>query len=245
MAALQKWGPNMFEVPVPLFADLLKQQLLAPFFVFQVKSHLGLCRTLRGYCVGLQQLGEVLKSVMRLKPSLCHSTAARKVYPLWTYVPATLLLLLLDCFHSCNTQGLQQAGIPLAWLRSCCWVGLSLKSGLLKSPNRAKEWSVGMFLLSAVYPSCLGLDDHKGTYNEHNANINPVRKQCCCHNSSGTQLHTSEMSIICSIVQLCAQCCFGWCWDCDGEIAEGVEGYGFIESFNMLWPAKLFCGSVR
>ena len=40
-AALAKWGPNTFVVPLPKFADMLKEQLLAPFFVFQV------------FCVGL------------------------------------------------------------------------------------------------------------------------------------------------------------------------------------------------
>lgn len=41
VAALERWGPNRFEVPLPQFADLLKEQLMAPFFVFQV------------FCVGL------------------------------------------------------------------------------------------------------------------------------------------------------------------------------------------------
>ena len=40
-AALAKWGPNRFVVPLPRFADMLKEQLVAPFFVFQV------------FCVGL------------------------------------------------------------------------------------------------------------------------------------------------------------------------------------------------
>ena len=41
VAALERWGANRFEVPLPQFADLLKEQLMAPFFVFQV------------FCVGL------------------------------------------------------------------------------------------------------------------------------------------------------------------------------------------------
>ena len=40
-AALAKWGPNRFVVPLPRFADMLQEQLVAPFFVFQV------------FCVGL------------------------------------------------------------------------------------------------------------------------------------------------------------------------------------------------
>ncbi|GMH40341.1 hypothetical protein BSKO_08245 [Bryopsis sp. KO-2023] len=34
--AIAQWGPNIFEVPLPLFSKLLQEQLLAPFFVFQV-----------------------------------------------------------------------------------------------------------------------------------------------------------------------------------------------------------------
>ncbi|RLN89268.1 hypothetical protein BBJ28_00012660, partial [Nothophytophthora sp. Chile5] len=33
--ARAKWGPNDFELPMPRFTELLKEQLVAPFFVFQ------------------------------------------------------------------------------------------------------------------------------------------------------------------------------------------------------------------
>lgn len=36
VAALEKWGANTAEVPVPRFMDLLKEQMVAPFFIFQV-----------------------------------------------------------------------------------------------------------------------------------------------------------------------------------------------------------------
>ncbi|KAL6770987.1 hypothetical protein ACKKBF_B33495 [Auxenochlorella protothecoides x Auxenochlorella symbiontica] len=45
-AALERWGDNRFEVPVPSFAALLADQLMAPFFCFQV------------FCVGLWALDE-------------------------------------------------------------------------------------------------------------------------------------------------------------------------------------------
>ena len=35
-AALERWGPNKFEVPMPTFRELLGEQLVAPFFCFQV-----------------------------------------------------------------------------------------------------------------------------------------------------------------------------------------------------------------
>ncbi len=35
-AAAEIWGLNKFEVPVPPFLDLLQEQMLAPFFVFQM-----------------------------------------------------------------------------------------------------------------------------------------------------------------------------------------------------------------
>lgn len=36
LSALEKWGPNRFEVPIPKFTELLWDQLMAPFFCFQV-----------------------------------------------------------------------------------------------------------------------------------------------------------------------------------------------------------------
>ncbi|KAK9845150.1 hypothetical protein WJX84_012056 [Apatococcus fuscideae] len=46
LSALERWGPNAFEVPLPSFGILLQEQLLAPFFVFQA------------FCVGLWSLDD-------------------------------------------------------------------------------------------------------------------------------------------------------------------------------------------
>jgi hypothetical protein len=61
MAAQDKYGLNMFEVPVPPFLALLKDHLVAPFFCFQV------C-VLRG--VGGWE-GGAFKLVRERKLSLC------------------------------------------------------------------------------------------------------------------------------------------------------------------------------
>jgi hypothetical protein len=45
-SAAEVWGLNRFDVPVPPFLDLLREQMLAPFFVFQI------------FCVGLWCLDE-------------------------------------------------------------------------------------------------------------------------------------------------------------------------------------------
>lgn len=37
LAALEKWGTNTVSVPVPAFLELLKEQMVAPMFVFQVR----------------------------------------------------------------------------------------------------------------------------------------------------------------------------------------------------------------
>jgi len=34
--AMMKWGPNKFEIPMPTFSELYKEQAVAPFFVFQI-----------------------------------------------------------------------------------------------------------------------------------------------------------------------------------------------------------------
>lgn len=46
LAAAERWGLNQFVVPLPPFSGLMKEQMLAPFFVFQV------------FCVGLWCLDE-------------------------------------------------------------------------------------------------------------------------------------------------------------------------------------------
>ena len=52
--AFAKHGSNTFEVPRPMFGDLLAEQLMAPFFVFQV------------LCVGLWCLDEYVYAPLQL-----------------------------------------------------------------------------------------------------------------------------------------------------------------------------------
>jgi hypothetical protein len=39
ISALEKWGTNTVEVPAPSFSELLMEQMLAPFFIFQVRHN--------------------------------------------------------------------------------------------------------------------------------------------------------------------------------------------------------------
>lgn len=43
LAALEKWGPNTVDVPAPSFMEMLKEQMIAPFFVFQARAALHDC----------------------------------------------------------------------------------------------------------------------------------------------------------------------------------------------------------
>ena len=73
-AALAKWGPNRFVVPLPRFADMLKEQLVAPFFVFQV------------FCVGLWCLDDYWCALpcpgLPSKHAAHHSTSGLLHWPL-------------------------------------------------------------------------------------------------------------------------------------------------------------------
>lgn len=37
LAAFDRFGPNVVDVPLPAFSELMKEHLIAPFFVFQVR----------------------------------------------------------------------------------------------------------------------------------------------------------------------------------------------------------------
>lgn len=59
LAALESWGANKFHVPLPSFRDMLQEQLLAPFFVFQT------------FCVGLWCLDEYWYSYLSFSTPNC------------------------------------------------------------------------------------------------------------------------------------------------------------------------------
>jgi E1-E2 ATPase len=51
LAALEKWGTNTVDVPVPRFMEMLKEQMMAPFFVFQVRYPRGKCTMRSSTCM--------------------------------------------------------------------------------------------------------------------------------------------------------------------------------------------------
>lgn len=68
MAALNRWGPNKFDVPIPQFQTLLGQQLLAPFFCFQV------------FCVGLWALDEYWYEAVHMLYLCCKESVNDKCF---------------------------------------------------------------------------------------------------------------------------------------------------------------------
>lgn len=74
VAALERWGANRFEVPLPQFADLLKEQLMAPFFVFQVFC-VGLWCLDDYWCVTPERLGSLV--ALLLSRDVAHFCTSR------------------------------------------------------------------------------------------------------------------------------------------------------------------------
>jgi hypothetical protein len=79
-AAERKWGKNAVEVPPPTFGQLLKEQALAPFFVFQIFS------------VGLWMLDEVSTDVHRAAKQRREDLAMQPSF-----------ILCFASFHPCST----------------------------------------------------------------------------------------------------------------------------------------------
>ena len=119
-AALAKWGPNRFVVPLPRFADMLKEQLVAPFFVFQV------------FCVGLWCLDDYWCALPC--PGLPSKHAAHHSASGLLHRPLLLPVIAAMCVFEILGQVLLRLGSTLLTYTKDIDVHLAHKHSLLSRP---------------------------------------------------------------------------------------------------------------
>ncbi|KAF1315791.1 P-type atpase, partial [Globisporangium splendens] len=142
-----KWGKNDFDIPIPLFAELLKEQLVAPFFVFQFFCMLLWCLDEYVYysmltllmlvvfeCTVVKQRQRNMETLnqMRRTPQRCLVYRAKSWTLVWSdeLVPGDICSIGGHSMHT--TPGASDdVGIPcdVLLLRGNCIVNESMLSG--------------------------------------------------------------------------------------------------------------------
>ncbi|TDH72579.1 hypothetical protein CCR75_003885 [Bremia lactucae] len=137
--ARDRWGRNEFELSVPNFTDLLKEQLVAPFFVFQVFCMLLWCLDEYMYysvmtlfmliifeCTVVKQRQQNVDTLLHMRnaPQPCL------VYRLgrWTRILSDDLVP-GDICSTCNNEGATRVPCDLLLLRGNCIVNEAMLSG--------------------------------------------------------------------------------------------------------------------
>ncbi|TYZ58913.1 hypothetical protein PybrP1_009517, partial [[Pythium] brassicae (nom. inval.)] len=178
-----KWGKNDFDIPVPGFGTLLKEQLVAPFFVFQFFCMLLWCLDEYVYyslltllmlvvfectVVKQRQRNMEMLSQMRRAPQRCLVYRSRRWGQIWSdqLVPGDICSIGVALQPGVGSAAAGEASVPcdLLLLHGSCIVNESMLSG--ESVPLRKE-AVGAGLDAAELRGPLRADDgstmrHKG-----------------------------------------------------------------------------------